>query len=242
MKPQNAAALVAAGMVSVLVYPLLGLRWLRKGSRRPAGPACPACPSGRTASEHGHGGARRPGGSRRAHLREWRRESLWLWPAVAAIGAWVAGDIAARYLHSFTLHQGLFPTEPRRRPDAARDHCRRVPPSPASCSPSPRRTRDVEHLVLTPRLGTFVRKPVTKLSLATFLATFVYSLDVALPDRHNDRGAHGPAGSRWPRLSARDVLCAGLRRLRAFHGAIHAGELCDSGRLQRDVAGDARHV
>jgi Kef-type K+ transport system membrane component KefB len=32
MKPQNAAALVAAGMLSVLVYPLLGLRWLRKGS------------------------------------------------------------------------------------------------------------------------------------------------------------------------------------------------------------------
>jgi Kef-type K+ transport system membrane component KefB len=32
MKPQNAAALVAAGMVSVLVYPLIGVRWLRKGT------------------------------------------------------------------------------------------------------------------------------------------------------------------------------------------------------------------
>jgi hypothetical protein len=29
MKPQNAAALVAAGMLSVLVYPILGLRRLR---------------------------------------------------------------------------------------------------------------------------------------------------------------------------------------------------------------------
>ncbi len=38
MKPQNAAALVAAGMVSVLVYPLLGLRWLRKGSGTPGTP------------------------------------------------------------------------------------------------------------------------------------------------------------------------------------------------------------
>ncbi len=28
MKPQNAAALVAAGMLSVLIYPLVGLRWL----------------------------------------------------------------------------------------------------------------------------------------------------------------------------------------------------------------------
>ena len=32
MKPQNAAALVAAGMLSVLIYPLIGLRWLEKGS------------------------------------------------------------------------------------------------------------------------------------------------------------------------------------------------------------------
>ncbi len=33
MKPQNAAALVAAGMLSVLIYPLVGLRWLEKGSK-----------------------------------------------------------------------------------------------------------------------------------------------------------------------------------------------------------------
>jgi Kef-type K+ transport system membrane component KefB len=33
MKPQNAAALVAAGMLSVLIYPLVGLRWLDKGSK-----------------------------------------------------------------------------------------------------------------------------------------------------------------------------------------------------------------
>lgn len=31
MKPQNAAALVTAGMLSVLIYPLIGLRWLSKG-------------------------------------------------------------------------------------------------------------------------------------------------------------------------------------------------------------------
>jgi xanthine/uracil permease len=31
MKPQNAAALVAAGMLSVLIYPLIGLRWLGRG-------------------------------------------------------------------------------------------------------------------------------------------------------------------------------------------------------------------
>ena len=30
MKPQNAAALVAAGMLSVLVYPIVALRWLRR--------------------------------------------------------------------------------------------------------------------------------------------------------------------------------------------------------------------
>jgi Kef-type K+ transport system membrane component KefB len=32
MKPQNAAALVAAGMLSVLIYPLVALTWLRKPS------------------------------------------------------------------------------------------------------------------------------------------------------------------------------------------------------------------
>ena len=32
MKPQNAAALVAAGMLSVLIYPLVGLNWLGGGT------------------------------------------------------------------------------------------------------------------------------------------------------------------------------------------------------------------
>ena len=34
MKPQNAAALVAAGMLSVLIYPLIGLSWLGGGGGR----------------------------------------------------------------------------------------------------------------------------------------------------------------------------------------------------------------
>jgi Kef-type K+ transport system membrane component KefB len=41
MKPQNAAALVAAGMLSVLIYPLIGLRWLDKGSNAAGAPAVP---------------------------------------------------------------------------------------------------------------------------------------------------------------------------------------------------------
>jgi Kef-type K+ transport system membrane component KefB len=41
MKPQNAAALVAAGMLSVLVYPLIGLRWLDKGPKATGAPALP---------------------------------------------------------------------------------------------------------------------------------------------------------------------------------------------------------
>ncbi|MFZ0249759.1 MAG: hypothetical protein WAL61_07420, partial [Acidimicrobiales bacterium] len=38
MKPQNAAALVAAGMLSVLIYPLIGLHWLQKGSGSTSSP------------------------------------------------------------------------------------------------------------------------------------------------------------------------------------------------------------
>jgi Kef-type K+ transport system membrane component KefB len=41
MKPQNAAALVAAGMLSVLIYPLLGLRWLDKGPKAAESPEPP---------------------------------------------------------------------------------------------------------------------------------------------------------------------------------------------------------
>ena len=41
MKPQNAAALVAAGMLSVLIYPLIGLRWLDKGSKATEAPGLP---------------------------------------------------------------------------------------------------------------------------------------------------------------------------------------------------------
>jgi Kef-type K+ transport system membrane component KefB len=38
MKPQNAAALIAAGMLSVLLYPLIGMRQLRKGIETPDAP------------------------------------------------------------------------------------------------------------------------------------------------------------------------------------------------------------
>ncbi len=117
------------------------------------------------------------GGSRRAHLREWRRESLWLWPAVAAIVAWVAGDIATRHLHSFTFHEGLFPTNL----DDARTLLATIAAALLTF------TGVVFSITLvalqmsstqySPRvLRTFVRKPVTKLALSTFIATFVYSL------------------------------------------------------------------
>jgi uncharacterized membrane protein len=110
-------------------------------------------------------------------MREWRRESLWLWPAVAAIAAWVGGDLAARDLHSFTLHQGLFPTNL----DDARTLLATIATALLTF------TGVVFSITLvalqmastqySPRvLRTFVRKPVTKLALSTFIATFVYSL------------------------------------------------------------------
>ena len=118
-----------------------------------------------------------PGGSRRAHLREWRRESLWLWPAVAALVAWAAGDLAARYLHNFSLHQGVFPTDL----DDARTLLATIAAALLTF------TGVVFSITLvalqmastqySPRvLRTFVRKPVTKLALSTFIATFVYAL------------------------------------------------------------------
>jgi uncharacterized membrane protein len=110
-------------------------------------------------------------------MREWRRESLWLWPAIAAIVAWVGGDLAARDLRSFTLHQGLFPTNL----DDARTLLATIATALLTF------TGVVFSITLvalqmastqySPRvLRTFVRKPVTKLALSTFIATFVYSL------------------------------------------------------------------
>lgn len=118
-----------------------------------------------------------PGGARRAHLRELRRESLWFWPAVAAIAAWVGGDLAARDLHTFVADQGLFPTNL----DDARTLLATIATALLTF------TGVVFSITLvalqmastqySPRvLRTFVRKPVTKLALATFIATFVYSL------------------------------------------------------------------
>ena len=117
--------------------------------------------------------------SRRHHLHEWRRESLWLWPAVAAVGAWVAASLVVAYAPA-TLDGGrLFSSNL----DDARALLGTVATAiltftgvvfsitlvalqMASSQYSPRVLRN------------FVRKPVTKLALATFIATFVYSLSV----------------------------------------------------------------
>lgn len=118
-----------------------------------------------------------PMSARRAHLRELRLESLWLWPAVAAIGAWVAGALASRHLTSFVLHQGLFPTN--------LDDSRTLLATIAAALLT--FTGVVFSITLvalqmastqySPRvLRTFMRKPITKLALSTFIATFVYSM------------------------------------------------------------------
>ena len=44
MKPHNAAALGAAGMLSVLINPLIGIRWLDKGSAAPGSSGAPGPP------------------------------------------------------------------------------------------------------------------------------------------------------------------------------------------------------
>ena len=119
-----------------------------------------------------------PGGARRAHLRELRHESLWFWPAIAAIAAWVGGDL-----------RGPGPAAASRsirgcsRPNL--DDARTLLATIATALLT--FTGVVFSITLvalqmassqySPRvLRTFVRKPVTKLALSTFIATFVYSL------------------------------------------------------------------
>ncbi len=183
------------------------------------------------------------GGSRRAHLREWRRESLWLWPAVAAIAAWVAGDIATRHLHGFTFHQGLFPTNL----DDARTLLATIAAAlltftgvvfsitlvalqMSSTQYSPPRAAHVR-----PQAGDQARPVDVHRDLRLLV-------DLAGAGRDHDEGPHRAPGCGWVVLPAGHGLGARVRRLRALDGAFHAGQLCDSGGLQRDAARDARHV
>ena len=117
----------------------------------------------------------------------------------------MAGDIAARYLHSFTLHQGLFPTNL----DDARTLLATIATALLTF------TGVVFSITLvalqmsstqySPRvLRTFVRKPITKLALSTFIATFVYSLTLLSRVGHDDR-RHTPfrrEPSAWPTSSS----------------------------------------
>ena len=108
---------------------------------------------------------RSPSGSGRRSLAE-------------AIAAWVGGDIAATNLPQLRrFHQGLFPTNL----DDARTLLATISTALLTF------TGVVFSITLvalqmastqySPRvLRTFVRKPVTKLALSTFIATFVYSL------------------------------------------------------------------
>lgn len=120
-----------------------------------------------------------PGSSRRDHRREWRRESLWLWPAVATVVASVAAILLVDDVGSFFGHTRLFSTNI----DDARALLGTIAASILTF------TGVVFSITLvalqmastqfTPRvLRMFVRKPVTKAALTSFIATFVYSLVV----------------------------------------------------------------
>ena len=101
----------------------------------------------------------------------------WLWPTVRSSLPGGRRPRGPRYVHSLTFHEGLFPTNL----DDARTLLATIAAALLTF------TGVVFSITLvalqmsatqySPRvLRTFVRKPVTKLALATFIATFVYSL------------------------------------------------------------------
>ncbi len=116
---------------------------------------------------------------RRERFREWRRDSLWLWPAVAAIAAWALAELVSSHSPSFAAHHRLFSVNI----DDARSLLGTIAASILtftgvvfSITLVALQTASSQY---SPRvLRTFVRKPVTKLALASFIATFVYSLVV----------------------------------------------------------------
>lgn len=119
------------------------------------------------------------GSSRRAHLREWRLESLWLWPAVASLAACVVASVLVHHSPGFVGRFHLLSTNI----DDARALLSTIATALLTF------TGVVFSITLvalqmastqfTPRvLRTFVRKPVTKVALSSFIATFVYALVV----------------------------------------------------------------
>jgi uncharacterized membrane protein len=120
-----------------------------------------------------------PRSMRRAHFREWQRESLWLWPTVAGVAAWVAARLLVDYPPAFVARDRLLSTNI----DDARAVLGTIATSILTL------TAVVFAIALvalqmvssqySPRvLRNFVRRTVTRLALSTFIATFVFALVV----------------------------------------------------------------
>jgi uncharacterized membrane protein len=120
-----------------------------------------------------------PASVRRAHFREWRHESLWLWPTVAGIAAWFAARLLVDHPPSFVARDRLLSTNI----DDARAVLGTIATSILTL------TAVVFSVALvalqmassqySPRvLRNFVRKTATKLALSMFIATFVFALAV----------------------------------------------------------------
>ncbi len=116
---------------------------------------------------------------RRVRLAEFRRDSLWLGPAVAALAAWALADILSKHSPSFVSSDHFFSTNI----DDARSLLGTIAASILtftgvvfSITLVALQTASSQY---SPRvLRSFVRRPITKIALSSFIATFVYSLVV----------------------------------------------------------------
>ena len=127
-------------------------------------------------------------GIRRVRLSELRRDSLWLGPAVAALAAWALALVLSKHSPSFVSKDHLFSTNI----DDARSLLGTIAASILtftgvvfSITLVALQTASSQY---SPRvLRSFVRRPITKIALSSFIATFVYSLVVLarLGTRHN---------------------------------------------------------
>jgi uncharacterized membrane protein len=121
----------------------------------------------------------KPASVRRAHFREWQRESLWLWPTVAGVVAWFAARLLVDYPPVFVAHDRLLSTNI----DDARAVLGTIATSILTLSAVVFAVALVALQMVSsqysPRvLSNFVRKTVTRLALSTFIATFVFALVV----------------------------------------------------------------
>ena len=117
--------------------------------------------------------------ARRTRFREWRTESLWFWPCLAIVAAWVLGEVLLGHGPGFVNRDHLVSTDIQSEQAVLSTVATAILTFTGVVFSISLVALQVASTQYSPRLvRSFVRKPASKTALSVFLATFVYSVTV----------------------------------------------------------------